>query len=209
MVLLNNNKSKCFSKIVLTFACFFSSGKFCRRHDTVFTMINKLLRQSTVFKICNLRNPTLISCHRCIPIMVCQAQRFRHLGHNRIRQIDMDKLRPISNGFKNLMSFKSFCTQNVPREKRSNWEYSDSAKRSYCWQNGHVSFSGLSSHSKWLFYCFQFVCDCWNHRFGMQLLDLHFQNILMIHILVARWMDSKNISQPGLIGWIVPGSFSW
>nr|CAH0103086.1 unnamed protein product [Daphnia galeata] len=80
-------------------------------------MINKLLRQSTVFKICNLRNPTLISCHRCIPIMVCQTQRFRHLGHNRIRQVDMEKLRPISNGFKNLMSFKSFCTQNVPERK--------------------------------------------------------------------------------------------
>lgn len=95
--------------------CF--SGKFCRRHDTVFTMINKLLRQSTVFKICNLRNPTLISCHRCIPILVCQTQRFRHLGHNRIRQVDMEKLRPISNGFKNLMSFKSFCTQNVPERK--------------------------------------------------------------------------------------------
>ena len=117
MVLLNNNKSKCFSKIVLTFACFFSSGKFCRRHDTVFTMINKLLRQSTVFKICNLRNPTLISCHQCIPIMVCQTQRFRHLGHNRIRQVEMEKFRPISNGFKNLMSFKIFCTQNVPERK--------------------------------------------------------------------------------------------
>ncbi len=48
--------------------------------------------------------------------MVCQVQRFRHLGHNRIRQIKMEKFTPLS-AFKNAMSFKNLCTQNVPEKK--------------------------------------------------------------------------------------------
>lgn len=116
MVLSRQQQQQIVSKIVQFYSHVFYAWKFMQRHATIFKMNNHLLRLSTIFKISNQRCPTLIARHRFVPIMVCQVQRFRHLGHNRIRQIEMEKITPLSSAFENL-SFKNFCTQNVPEKK--------------------------------------------------------------------------------------------
>ncbi len=117
MVLSQQQQQQIAKNCSVLFACVLCLKVLKQRHATIFKMNNHLLRLSTIFKISNQRCPTLIARHRFVPIMVCQVQRFRHLGHNRIRKLEMEKFTPLSNAFENAMSFKNFCTQNVPKKK--------------------------------------------------------------------------------------------
>ncbi|KAI9563199.1 hypothetical protein GHT06_010657 [Daphnia sinensis] len=74
--------------------------------------MNNLLRVSSILKICNSNITSSVLRYRSTPVMLCQLQRFRHIGH--YRKIGMKNVAPVCQVFENVKSFKLYSTQNLP-----------------------------------------------------------------------------------------------